>query len=107
MSETILVTTTFEQKNEALKIAEILLEKRLVACAQTEGPVESMYWWKGEIEHASEYKLVMKSSVSLWQELEETIRLHHPYDVPEILAVPVYLVNKAYDKWLHEELLNE
>ena len=106
MSETIVVTTTFEKKDEALKVAEILLTKRLVACAQTEDPVESMYWWKGVIEHAREYKLVMKSSVSLWLELEKTIHLHHPYDVPEILAVPVHLVNTDYAKWLREELKN-
>ena len=104
MSETIVVTTTFEQKNEALKLAEILLEKRLVACARIEGPVESLYWWKGKIEYASEYKLVMKSSVSLWGKLEKTIRLKHPYDVPEIVAVSVEYVSKDYDKWLHEEL---
>lgn len=104
MSETIVVTTTFEQKSEALELAAILLKKRLVACAQTAGPVESMYWWKGKIEHANEYKLVMKSTMSLWQELEETIRSNHPYDVPEIVAVPVALVNNDYDKWLHKEL---
>ncbi len=107
MSETIIVTTTFEQKKEALELAEILLKNRLVACVQTEGPVESMYWWKGEIEHALEYKLVMKSSVSLWQELLKTIRFNHPYEVPEILAVPVHPVNKDYDKWLYKELKNE
>lgn len=104
MSETIVVTTTLEQKDEALDLAEHLLQKRLIACAQVEGPVESMYWWEGKIDHAREYRLVMKSKTSLWQELEKTIRMQHPYDVPEIIAVPVDRVSKDYAKWLGEEL---
>ena len=104
MSDTILVYTTFEVKEEALKLGEILLEKRLIACAQIDSPVDSLYWWNGVIEQAKEYRLVMKSSQSLWKELEQEIRRCHSYDVPEILAVPVSAMSSNYQKWMKEAL---
>ena len=100
MSETILVYTTFEEKEEALKLGRILLEKHLIACAQIDSPVDSLYWWDGTIEQAKEYRLVMKSSQSLWKKLEKEIRRHHSYDVPEILAVPVAAIGKDYENWM-------
>jgi len=104
MSDTIVVFTIFAQKTEAQEMGMLLLKKRLIACAQVSGPTDSFYWWKGKIEHAEEYKLVMKSRSSLWQELEKEIRLFHPYDVPEILAVPATEVSKDFEQWLLEEL---
>jgi len=100
MSDTILVYTTFEEKEDALKIGRILLEKHLIACAQIDSPVDSLYWWDGAIEQAKEFRLLMKSSQSLWEELEQEIQKHHPYDVPEILAVPVSAIGKDYEKWM-------
>lgn len=104
MSDTIVVRTTFEKKSEAREMGKLLLKKRLIACAQISGPVESLYWWKGEIEHSEEFTLVMKSRVSLWKELENTIRVNHPYDVPEILGAPATKVSREYEQWLLEEL---
>ena len=104
MSDTIVVHTTFEEKEEALTLARILLEKRLIACVHIESPVDSLYWWKGAIEQAQEYRLVMKSSKVLWEELQQQIQKHHPYDVPEIIALPVFAMSKDYQKWLNEEL---
>ena len=107
MSDTILVFTTFEEKEDALRLARMLLEKRLVACAQIDSPVESLYWWQGVIEQGKEFRLVMKSDVSLWQELEEQIKKEHCYDVPEILAIPASALSKEYQRWLRGELINE
>ncbi|MBU0960586.1 MAG: divalent-cation tolerance protein CutA [Proteobacteria bacterium] len=104
MSDAIVVTTTLAHKEEALSLGKLLLKKRLIGCAQVSSPVHSLYWWKGEIEQSEEYCLVMKSSASLWEMLEEEIRLNHPYDVPEILATPVAAVSKEYEQWLLEEL---
>jgi periplasmic divalent cation tolerance protein len=100
MSDTILVYTTFEDKEEALQLGRILLEKRLIACAQIDSPVDSLYWWNGVIEQAKEYRLVMKSSQLLWEELEQEIRRCHSYDVPEILAIPVSAIGSDYQKWM-------
>lgn len=104
MPDTIVVTTSFANKEEALSLSKILLSKRLVACAQLSGPVQSLYWWKGEIVQDEEYRLVMKSSASLWEKLEKEIRLNHSYDIPEILATPVSAVSHDYRQWLLEEL---
>jgi periplasmic divalent cation tolerance protein len=104
MSDTILVYTTFEEKEEALQLGRMLLEKRLIACAQIDSPVDSLYWWNGVIEQAKEYRLVMKSRQSLWEELEQEIRRCHSYDVPEILAVAVTAMGSDYRKWMQGAL---
>lgn len=104
MSDTILIYTTFEEKEEALRLGRILLEKRLIACAQIESPVDSLYWWKGRIEQAKEFRLLMKSRLSLWDELEQEIKNQHSYDTPEIVAVPVSAISADYEKWLQEAL---
>lgn len=106
MSDTILVHTTFEKKEEAIQLGRILLEKRLIACAQIDSPVGSLYWWNGEIEEAREYRLVMKSHQSLFKELESEIQKNHPYDVPEIVAIAVSAISNDYQKWLQEVLAN-
>jgi periplasmic divalent cation tolerance protein len=107
MSDTILVYTTFTEKEEALKLCRILLEKHLIACVQIDSSVDSLYWWNGKIEQEKEHRLVMKSNLSLWEELQLEITKHHSYDVPEILAVPVSAISKEYEKWMHGVLENE
>ena len=107
MSDTILVYTTFEEKEEALSLARLLLQKRLVACVQIDSPCDSLYWWNGKVEQAKEYRLLMKSSMSLWEELEAKIKKHHSYDIPEIVAVPASAISADYQKWLQEALKDE
>ena len=104
MSKIILVTTTFDSKEEALALAKRLLEKRLIACAQLSSPFQSLYWWKGVIEPDTEYNLLVKSIEPLWETLKKEIELLHPYDVPEIISTPVLDVNVEYKKWMLEEL---
>ncbi len=104
MSDTMVVSTTLESKDDASRLADLLLEKRLIACAQISGPVESLYWWKGKVERAIEYKLAMKSRRNLWLELERIIRLNHPYDVPEIIATSNDHISHDYEQWLVGEL---
>ncbi len=104
MFETILVYTTFEEKEDALKLGRYLLEQRLVACAQLDPPLDSLYWWNGKIEQTKEYRLVMKSSLSLWKDLEQAILGKHSYDTPEIIAIPVFATSEKYHKWLQKEL---
>ena len=104
MTDTIVVTTTLDKKEDAVHLAKLLLQKRLIACAQVSGPVDSLYWWKGEIEQAQEYKLLMKSTQSLWDRLKEAIKEQHPYDIPEIISMEISAVNTEYQTWLLEEL---
>jgi periplasmic divalent cation tolerance protein len=101
---TIQVITTTETKADAQAIARALVEKRLAGRVQIIGPITSTYWWQGEIETAEEWLCVIKSRQDLYELLEEAIREVHPYDVPEILAVPVVAGGRDYLEWLDGEL---
>lgn len=98
------VSTTLAKKEDAVSLGKQLLQKRLIACAQVSGPVDSLYWWKGAIVQEQEYKLLMKSRQTLWGELLTAIETLHPYDIPEIIATPVSGVNTGYQKWMAEVL---
>lgn len=104
MSDIIIVHTTVSSKEEARLMCRTLLEKRLIACAQIDSPVESLYWWKEKIEEAREYRLQMKTRQHLWPALEAEIRDLHSYDIPEILAVSVVKWSEAYADWMGKEL---
>ena len=107
MGSIILVTTTFEERDDALDLGRHLLEKRLIGCAQVLPPVTSQYWWQGKIETAEEYRLEMKTLLSLWPQLKSEIQNKHPYDTPEIIACKVAEASEDYGNWLHEEVHNE
>ena len=104
MEQAIQVFTTTETKEEAQAIARALVEKRLAACVQVVGPINSTYWWEGEVETAEEYLCLIKASSALYDELEAGVKAIHPYDTPEILAMPVTAGNADYLRWLREEL---
>jgi len=104
MAEAIQVVTTAATKADAQAIATAVVTKRLAACAQVMGPITSTYWWQGKIETADEWLCVMKSRQDLYEELEQTIRQAHPYEVPEILAFPVVLGSQDYLEWMDHEL---
>lgn len=104
MSDYIQVFTTVEEKDDAQKIIYGALGARLCACAQIVGPITSSYWWQGKIEEAEEFLCILKSRKDLYEELEATIKQNHPYDVPEILAMPVKKGNPDYISWMAAEL---
>jgi periplasmic divalent cation tolerance protein len=97
------VTITAESREQAGALAGALLERRLAACVQVVGPVESRYWWEGRLETSTEWLCVVKTTVERYDELEAAVRRTHTYDVPEILAVPVVRGSQAYLRWVDEE----
>lgn len=105
MKDYIQVFTTTAKKEDAKKIAKALLEKRLAACAQVMGPIGSSFWWKGKIDKAQEWMCIIKSKKSLYKKIEKCIKQNHPYQVPEIVGIPITAGNKDYLKWLDEELM--
>lgn len=107
MSVPLLITTTFERRDDAEKMGRMLLEKRLIACAQVSGPVSSSYWWQGRIVSSEEYVLTMKSNEAWYRELEQAICASHPYETPEIVATAISRVSAGYHQWLEAELHNE
>jgi periplasmic divalent cation tolerance protein len=98
------VVTTTARKDEAEQIAQMLVEQRLAACVQVIGPIQSTYRWQGAIETSSEWQCLAKSREELFPEIEAAIRKIHPYEVPEILAVPVCAGNPSYLAWLDGEV---
>jgi periplasmic divalent cation tolerance protein len=104
MSDIIIVLTTVSSQEEAKLMCRSLLEKRLVACAQIDAPVESLYWWNKKIEEGREYRLQLKTRQHLWNAVETEIKALHSYDVPEIIAMQVFECSDAYEKWMREEL---
>lgn len=104
MEQYIQVSTTTEKREDAERIAQTLVQKRLAACVQVIGPISSTYWWKGTIEKPEEWLCLIKSKKSLYGLLEKTIIETHPYETPEITAVPIILGSKEYLRWLNDEL---
>ena len=103
MSEYIQVVTTTDKEEDALRIARSLVEMRLAACVQVLGPVLSTYHWQGAIETNREWQCWAKSRRDLFQRIEEAIRKIHPYEVPEILAMPILAASQSYLTWLETE----
>jgi len=104
MTQYIQVCTTTEKEEDAEKIAKIVIEKRLGACVQIIGPIKSFYWWQEKIETAEEWLLFIKTKKELYEELEKVIKEIHPYEIPEIISVPILLGSKDYLEWLNKEL---
>jgi len=107
MSDYVQVVTTTENKEDAERIARSLVDRRLAACVQVLGPVTSTYRWQGAIETAEEWQCVAKSRRDLYERVEEAIRDLHPYEVPEVLALPVVAASQTYLEWLDGQVDRE
>jgi len=97
------VETTVGSEEQARQLAGKLLEMRLVACVQIM-PCTSMYHWQGRVEEDTEQLCLMKTRQDLFADLRATLDALHPYEVPEILALPITDANPAYLEWLDQEL---
>jgi periplasmic divalent cation tolerance protein len=103
MTEYIIVLTTLPSKEEADKLSEKLLKARLIACANISSQMESFFHWKGQISKENEVLVIMKTQKKLFKELSDWILTHHPYDVPEIVALPILMGSDDYLSWIKEE----
>ncbi len=100
-----IVLVTCGTLKEARRIARTVVSKRLAACVNISlSPVESFYTWKGKLEKAREYLLVMKTTAKRLAELEEEVKRLHSYDVPEFIAVPIVAGSGDYLGWLQESV---
>lgn len=80
------------------------MEERLAACAQVVGPVSSIYRWQGEVERAAEWYCHLKTTAARVPALMSRIRELHPYETPEIIAVPVAEGDQRYLKWIGDSV---
>ncbi len=99
----VIVMVTCPEGRSAEKVAGAVLGKRLAACVNTVPGMTSRYWWRGKIERSSEVLLIMKTRGSLVKKLENAVKENHPYDVPEVIAIPITAGSKGYLDWIDSE----
>jgi periplasmic divalent cation tolerance protein len=99
----LLVIATVPDENLAVKITESLLQQRLAACVHALPMGTSRYRWQGRIETSPEITLLIKSTADRYAELAAEIKCLHPYDVPEIIALPINIGLPAYLNWIKNE----
>ncbi len=104
MNEFVVVMITSPDREEAKRIAGVLLEKREAACVGIYPRGESYYWWEGKIDRAEEFLLIAKTRAGLLERLIETVKAVHSYEVPEIVALPVAGGSREYLDWLGNEV---
>jgi periplasmic divalent cation tolerance protein len=95
-----IVLTTCPDADSAARLARALVEENLAACVNVLPPMRSVYRWKGRIEEASEHLLVIKSAVAQFPALRDRLRALHPYELPEIVALPIRDGLPEYLAWI-------
>lgn len=103
MQQTLLVLVNVPDESVAHAMARSLVEQRLAACVNLLPPVRSLYQWQGKIEEATEVTMLIKTTQARYTELEAAIRTSHPYDVPEIIALPITAGLPEYLGWVVAE----
>jgi periplasmic divalent cation tolerance protein len=107
VTECVQVTATAGSEEEAGRLAALLVERRLAACAQVVGPIMSRYRWQGEVEEAREWQLLVKTTRAAYGAVEAAICEAHPYDEPEIIATPIVAGSAGYLAWIEESVSAE
>jgi len=102
-SDVILIYTTTPDTKTGAEIARTLLNERLVACVNVLPDIRSLYRWKGEICDETETALIMKTTSECFKEVEARIRQLHPYELPEIISIPISNGLADYLNWVHTE----
>jgi periplasmic divalent cation tolerance protein len=102
-TDTLVVFTNLPDRDAALKLAHGLVERRLAACVNVLNGCTSVYRWKGAVEQAEEVPVLIKARGARYEELEAAIRELHPYELPEVVAVPVVRGLPDYLDWVAEE----
>lgn len=104
MIDAIQLVTTTDTQEDAENIASSLVERRLAACVQVNGPITSCYRWRGNVEREQEWQCLVKTTARAYERVEQAIRELHSYEEPEIIAMPITACSKGYLQWLSEEV---
>jgi periplasmic divalent cation tolerance protein len=103
----IAVFITAPDKEEASRLADMLVERKLAACVQILPAMESVYRWQGKIERQTEMLLIAKTLATKFTELEREVRAIHSYETPEIVAVALTALSEPYRQWLDASVTTE
>ena len=101
-----LILVTAGGRDDAERIGEALVVEHLAACCSVVPSVASFYYWEGQLQREHEGLLIVKTLESLAPQVQEYVRAHHTYDVPEILQVPIEGGSSAYLDWLEKQVAN-
>jgi len=104
MTDIVQLTTTVGGKAQAISLAQTIVTERLAACAQVQGPIESVYWWQGKIDNATEWYCHFKTTKLLAERLRIRVVKLHPYDVPEVIVIPIIDGHPPYLDWVASEI---
>jgi periplasmic divalent cation tolerance protein len=103
---TLLVLTNLPDRAAAERLAGALVEQRVAACVNILAPCKSVYRWKDAVQHDDEHPVLIKTTAERYAALEAAIRAVHPYELPEIIAVPIERGLPAYLAWVDAETKN-
>ncbi|SNT57246.1 divalent cation tolerance protein [Streptosporangium subroseum] len=103
MHEHIEVRVTASSDEEARRICSAVVERRLAAGAQIVAPIESTYWWAGEVQRSGEWLLLMTTTTERFEDLARCVRELHSYEVPQIVAVALVAGTADYLEWIRRE----
>ena len=101
--QVLVVMVTVNNLKEALRIGEEMVQMKLAACANVIPGIQSIYRWKGKVAKAQEALIILKSTTLRYRALEKAITTMHPYEVPEVIALPVTKGLEAYVRWVRIE----
>ncbi len=102
MTPALVVLCTCPNHGVATLLANQIIAARLAACASLINPVESIYLWQGKVENSKEVQMVLKTRSELFEPLRAFIRAHHPYQIPEIIGLPVVVADEEYLAWIQD-----
>lgn len=100
MPEVLIAITTFPEMESARRIASLLVEEALVACANLIPGAESVYRWQNQLERSQEVVALLKTTTEVWERLERRLKELHPYQCPELVALPLAHGSPAYLQWV-------
>jgi periplasmic divalent cation tolerance protein len=101
--QALIVLTVLPDRAAAERLAELLVAGNIAACVNLLAPCRSVYRWKGAVQHDEEHPLLIKTTAERYAALEDAIRANHPYELPEIVAVPIERGLPAYLAWIDSE----
>ena len=99
----LLVLTNVPDRAVAERLADLLIDKRLAACVNILAPCRSVYRWKDAVQHDEEHPMLIKTTSERYAEMEKALRAGHPYELPEIIALPIERGLPAYLDWVDAE----
>jgi len=99
-----LLLSTASSREEALTIAQALVDGRLAACVNILGPIESVYRWKGEVEQSQEFVMLIKTTAERFNAVRERLRELHSYEIPELIQIPIENGLTEYLNWIADSV---